>query len=88
MTKNLMSFVSVFSLRLCKAQIGDGSLQNVLASVYNDVCLSLPWVFGWRRRFKERREYVNDEHFPGLPRSSKMDGKIGKVKDTVSSFEH
>ena len=58
---------------------------KLLQAVYGDDTMSRTRLFEWHRRFKERREEVEDDHWTGRPSTSRTDENVERVRQKVRS---
>ena len=58
---------------------------KLLQEVYVDDTMSRTRRFEWHRRFKERRDEVEDDHESGRPFTSRADEKVERVRQKVRS---
>ena len=59
--------------------------QNLHQEVYGDDTMSRTCLLEWRRRFKEGREEVEDDHRNGRPFTSRTDENVERVRQKVGS---
>ena len=58
---------------------------KLLQEVSGDDTMSRTHVFEWHRRFKEKREEVEDDHRSGRPSTSRTDENVKCVRQKVGS---
>ena len=58
---------------------------KLLQEVYSDDAMSRTGLFESHRRFKERREEVEDDHRNGRPSTSMTDENVERVRQKVRS---
>ena len=58
---------------------------KLLQEVYGDDTIPRTRLFEWHRRFKERREEVEDGHRSGRPSTSRTDDDVERVRQKVRS---
>ncbi|GFV97154.1 protein GVQW3 [Trichonephila clavipes] len=58
---------------------------NLLKEVYGSECLFRALVFEWFKRFKDGRQDVEDDSWPGRPSTSKTDENVEKVASLIQS---
>ena len=56
---------------------------NLLQEVCDDDAMSRTRLFEWHRRFKERREEVEDDHRSGRPSTSRTDENVKRVRQKM-----
>ena len=58
---------------------------KLLQEVYGDDKMSRTCLFEWRKRFKERREEVEDDHRSGRPSTNRTDENVEQLRPKVRS---
>ena len=58
---------------------------KLLQEIYNDDTMSRTRLFEWHRRFKERREEVEDDHRNERPSTSRTNKNVERVRQKVRS---
>jgi hypothetical protein len=55
----------------------------MLKTVYGESTMSKSNVFKWHKRFREGREYVNDNAKQDAPGTKQMDENVVKIRELV-----
>jgi len=55
----------------------------MLVQVYGDNAMTKTAVYKWVKRFSEGRESVTDEQRSGRPVTSRTEGNVAKIRQTV-----
>jgi len=56
---------------------------EMLRTAFGEQCLSRARIFEWHKRFKEGRDFVDDNLRPGRPTTSKTDDSVVQVRELI-----
>ena len=55
----------------------------MLRTAFGEQCLSRAHIFEWHKRFKEGRDFVDDNPQSGRPTTSKTDDSVARVQEMI-----